>query len=83
MAGTSRHIPSIATSRIPATYAVSCSSPASGPATASSSRAITCQPSRLRAWVTAAGDGCMPAATRTRNCLAHSRPATSLSRTSP
>ena len=75
VAGTSRHIPSIATSRIPATQAVSCSSPASGPATASSSLCITCQPSRWRAWVTAAGEGCMPSATRTRNCLPTPGPA--------
>lgn len=73
----------MAASRIPATNARSCSSPASGPATASSSAAITCQPSRLRAYVIAAGLGCIPASARTRNRLAHSRPATSLFHTSP
>ena len=75
VAGTSRHRPWIATSRIPATYAVTCSSPASGADTASSSRAITCQRSRCRAWVTAAGEGCIPAATREPELPRHSRPA--------
>ena len=55
--GTSRRPPPAASR---STNAACCSCPASGPAASSSSRSITCQPSRWRASVIAAGVGCMP-----------------------